>query len=280
MTEGIRKVNAKRLFSAVVMLLVLAGVSHAELDSGIEEDYVPKDDGWRFIISPYAMLASQSTDVGGTRLRQSFGDLSSLTNFGFQLVATVMYRNWLLTADGTYANLEAGDEGSLLRLDLNVEQFMLDLRLGYLVLSRVDHEDLSDVVRGWTLEVNAGAKYWRNDVTLDYALTLGDPPPLVEDRLEETQAWWDPMLGAKVRIILSRTVLLGLYASGGGFGIGDASDFSWDSLYTNTFKVSRLVSVTAGFRFFAYKRVDGEGESELETSVSVYGPVLGVSFVF
>jgi hypothetical protein len=267
------------LLFAVLIILSLVGASHGEAGSGIENDYAPKEDGWRFMVSPYALLASQSTDVGGTQLRQSFNDLYSLTNFGFQLVASVMYRNWILTADGTYADLGASDDESLLWLDLDVKQTILDLRLGYLMLNRVDHEDQSEVVRGWNLEVNAGAKYWRNDVTLDYAFTLGDAPPLVEGRLETVQSWWDPMIGARARIILSRTVLLGIHVSGGGLGIGGASEFSWDFLYTNTFKVSRLFSVTAGFRFFAYRYVEGEGDSELETRVSVYGPLLGVSLV-
>jgi hypothetical protein len=65
---------------------------------------------------------------------------------------------------------------------------------------------------------------------------VGDPPPQLEGNLVTTQDWWDPMLGVKARIILSWRVLLGVYASGGGFGIGDASKFSWDFIYVNTFQ--------------------------------------------
>jgi hypothetical protein len=75
-------------------------------------------------------------------------------------------------------------------------------------------------------------------------------------------------------------VLLGLSLSGGGFGIGNASKYSWDFVYTNTFKVSKLILVTAGFRSFLYKREDGEGAEEVDTKVHVLGPLIGVSFVF
>jgi hypothetical protein len=217
--------------------------------------------------------------VGGEQLRQSFNDLSSMTNVGFQMVANVIYRQWILTVDGTYANLGSKIDEGFLQTDLDVTQYMLDLRLGYSVLADVDQDDESGVTRGWAMEVNAGAKYWRNDVNLDYRLYLGETL-LREGRTEITQEWWDPMLGVKARIILNRSVLLGLSASGGGFGIGNASDFTWDLVYSNTFKVSRLVSVTAGFRSFRYKRTEGEGESEVATSVSVLGPLIGVSFVF
>lgn len=263
-----------------LLALLFAGVVSGQDNQSIEHDYEAKENNWRFLISPYALLASQATDVGGEQIRQSFNDLSSMTNFGFQLNAQIMYKNWILTSDGTYANLGSKSEDGLLQLDLDIKQYMLDLRLGYLVLTRIDEEDNAGVVRGWAMEVNAGSKYWRNDVTLDYSLGLEGRPPLVEDSFTTEQSWWDPMIGVKARIILSRSVLLGLNLSGGGFGVGNASDYSWDFAYTNTFKVSQLITVTAGFRSFKYNRVDGEGESEVETTVHVLGPMLGLSFVF
>jgi len=164
----------------------------------------------------------------------------------------------------------------VLQLDLNIKQCILDLRLGRLVYSNVDFDDQSGVVRGWALEVNAGAKHWRNDIAMEYAIYVGDPPPVLEDKFETSQAWWDPMLGGNARIILSRKVMLTIYASGGGFGIGDSSDFTYDFMYLNTFKVSKLLAVDAGFRSFRYDRTaDG-----LTTKVAVTGPFVGVSFVF
>jgi len=245
----------------------------------IEKDYEQKENNWRFIISPYAWLAGQATDVGGEKLRQSFNDLASLTNLGFQLNAQVMYKNWILTADGTYANLGYSSEEGILQIDMDIKQYMLDLRLGYLVYSKLNKESKNSVIRGWAMEVNAGAKYWGNDVTLDYTIQIGNLPP-VQGNLKEPQAWWDAMLGIKARIFLSRWVLLGLYGSGGGFGIGNSSKFSYDFAYTNTFKVSNLISITAGYRTFHYNRVDGEDENELKTEVTCFGPLIGVSFIF
>lgn len=265
---------------AGILILVLAGGASGQETAGIEGDYEAKEDNWRFIVSPYALLASQATDVGVQKLRQSFNDLSSMTNFGFQLVTNIMYKKWSVTADGTYANLGSQSDEGLFQVDLDIKQYMLDLRLGYLVHTDIDLDDDSGVVRGWAMEVNAGAKYWSNEVTLDYRVVVNNPPPVVEGQFGTTQDWWDPMLGVKARILLSRSVLLGLSLSGGGFGIGNASQSSWDFAYVNTFKVSHLLSVTAGFRSFLYKRTDGEGESEVESKVHVLGPLVGVSFVF
>ena len=79
---------------------------------------------------------------------------------------------------------------------------------------------------------------------------------------------------------MSRSVLLSVAANGGGFGLGDSFKFSYDFAYLNTFKVSNLISVTAGYRTFRYTREDGVGDDLLETKVSAFGPLLGASFVF
>jgi hypothetical protein len=43
------------------MVVALAGASHGAAASGIEDDYLPGEDGWRFMVSPHSLLASQST---------------------------------------------------------------------------------------------------------------------------------------------------------------------------------------------------------------------------
>ena len=272
--------NRKLIIFAGLLATVLAAGASAAEQGDIDGDYPDKSRGWRFMISPYALLANQSTDVGGEKLRQNFSDLASMTNVGFQLAASVMYGRWSFGFDGTYADLGGAINHSVLEVDLDIKQYIADLRLGYVVLNKVDYEDEASVIRGWALDVNAGAKYWENDVTLGYRIPIGDGPLVLEDEFETKQSWWDPMIGAKARIFLSRSVLLGLYGSVGGFGIGSASDLSTDFLYTNTFKVSRVISVTAGFRSFRYDRTDGEGEDEITTKVTVLGPLLGASFVF
>jgi len=227
-------------------------------------------------ISPYAWLVGRATDVGGEKLRQSFKDLSSLTNFGFQLSAAARYKRFMLSFDGTYLGTTAGSE--LLTIDFSIDQWILDPKLGYLVFEDI-HYNEEDVIAGWSLEANIGAKHWINDVNVNYSIQIGDNPPILEDGISEPQQWWDLMLGVKTRIILSKSVLLGVAGNIGGFGIGNSSKLSWDVTYINTFRVSKLITVSAGYRTFRYKRIDGEGDSRLETSVNAFGPMLGVSFV-
>ena len=133
------------------------------------------------------------------------------------------------------------------------------------------------VIDGWSLEVLGGAKYWSNDLNVDYTVFLGQQP-IAEGSINEPQDWWDMMLGVRTTISLAPKVLLSSWINFGGFGIGNSSKFAYDFTYLNAFRVSRLVTINAGFRNFRYRRVDGEGQEELETRVNVLGPFLGVSF--
>lgn len=268
------------LLTALLGNTLVAAPAAAQEAGSIEGDYRPEDQGWRFILSPYAVLASQSTDVGGQSVRQDFEDISSMTNAGFLIAGTVIYDRWRFAVDYTYGNLGgAGDMGSV-GLDLDITQHAIDLRLGHLVVDDVDHAQTGTVVRGWTLEANAGARYWHNEVSLAFDLEVPELDLTIEDELGTTASWWDPMVGTRAKIILNRSVLLGVDVSVGGFGLGGASDLVYDWSYTNTFKVSRLLSITAGFRQYHYRLTESEGDEELETSVTVFGPLVGVSFVF
>ncbi len=265
---------------ATVQILFLTLQADCQVIPEVKKESKEKKDDWKFVISPYALLAAQATDVGTNKIRQSFSDLASLTNFGLQLFTSVKYKKWFLNADGTYANL--GKEGSSgpLDLSLDIKQYILDLRLGYLILERTDDKKITKIIQGMSFEVNAGAKYWQNNVTLNYKVILRDSLPVLDDQILEEQNWWDPMIGVSGKISFSPTVRLGIYGSYGGFGIGNASKYSWDLIYINTFKITKIFLITAGFRAFKYKRTDPSPDGDIETKVTVAGPLLGVSFAF
>ncbi|MBK3516742.1 hypothetical protein [Carboxylicivirga marina] len=107
-----------------LLITVLMLFSHMLFSQNSEADFKKVDDGkdWQFVLSPYAWLAANATDVGGESLRQSFNDLSSLTNFGFQMVSSAKYKRLILSLDWTYAHLATGMGGDLLTVDANVHQ--------------------------------------------------------------------------------------------------------------------------------------------------------------
>lgn len=260
-----------------ISLSILFSISIVAQESGnANSEFVDKEKrkDWGFKIAPYGWLAGMSANVGGEKITQSFNDLASITNFGFQIVAQARYKKWSFGSNFTIAKLGAKETVGPLNIDFNINQIILDTKLGYVLIDKIDFEN--SIIRGWAMELTVGALYWFNGMTLDVDYTTDLPLP--PTKLDQEQDWVDLVVGTNFRIILSKSVLLGLSVDIGGFGIGDSSKLYWDLVYVNTFKVSKLLTVTAGYKTFNYKRVDGTGDEELKTQVKTFGPLLGVAF--
>lgn len=262
----------KILLTFIISLIFVLGA----LSQNENSDDSNKKSDWRFSIAPYALLASQSTDVGGQSIRQSFNDLANLTNAGFQILATVGYKKFDFSFDGTFAELGSDLNQGPLMADLVVNQKIFGFKGAYKVYENFELEK-DNVIKGWDLKVNLGGKYWWNKIEVDYQIVIGN---FVVDSgvINEDQDWWDLMIGLNPRFVISKKFVLSVDGNIGGFGIGNSSDFAYDLTYLNSFIISKLIAIHAGFRSFKYKRVDGSGDDKLETKVSVLGPMLGVSF--
>ena len=263
-------------FTVLIALLTGFHVSAQVTNKNFNEEEDRKD--WSFSFTPYALLASQSTNVGGEQIRQSFGDLASLTNAGFQFVATARYKRFGLSVDGTFATLGKDLTEEPILVNFELKQRIIDVKGSYVLYETFEMEE-NRVIDGWSIEALGGAKYWSNEIGVDFALAI-DGTPILEDMISAKQKWWDMMLGVKTTISLSRAVLLGVWFNVGGFGIGNSSKFAFDFTYLNAFRVSRLITINAGFRNFRYRREDVNNGETLNTRVNVLGPFLGVSFIF
>ncbi len=272
---------------SIIFFLVLAVTFKTWAQEDDQPDFQEADKAkdWGFSVTPYALLAAQSTDVGGERLRQSFNDLSSITNAGFQVITSLRYKRWTLTYDGTFATLGVNEGENALKVDVEIKQNISDFKLGYTVYDNFNYKE-NNVLHGWSLGVGVSAKYWKNDVNVNARLEIDPSIPEIDPiviplaDIVELQEWWDLMLNVYMKFVMSPKFLLGVAYDVGGFGINNSSKFSHNITYINTFKVHKHVLINAGFRAFRYKRIDGEGEEVLETTVNVLGPLLGVTAIF
>lgn len=266
-----------KIINRISLIIVLCFLANNSFGQDAQKEYNANKKDWGFSITPYALLASQSSNIGGESITQSFNDLASITNSGFQIVGITRYKRFYFTFDGTFAKL--GDEitEGPLAINLDIDQNILDFKFGYIVYENFKFEE-GDIIKGWGLNLNAGTKYWKNKIGLDYTLTFNDNI-IDSGSIEEFQDWWDLMVGISTNFIISKKFALSVGGNIGGFGIGDSSKFAFDFTYLNSFKLSKLIIINAGFRSFRYKRVDGTGDEELKTTVNVLGPILGVSFI-
>ena len=264
-----------------IIFFLLIFLSLQSLAQNEEVKKVEQKDKVLFAITPYALLASQSTDVGGQKIRQSFNDLSSITNTGFQLIGSIHYKKFSFTYDGTFAELGVNDGNDFLEINATINQNISEFKFGYAIFDQYLKNIENKAIERFRIRLTASAKYWKNDINVkaDLISPISGNVTEVLD-LTENQEWWDLMVGTDISLQVSPRFFVEIGANIGGFGIGNSSDISHNLIFVNTFKVHKHILVNAGFRSFRYKRTDGEGVDELETVVNVQGPLLGVSFVF
>ena len=273
----------KRWLQAAVGGLILMGLLAFEPQPGLAQDTVEAEveqsgrqiGDWGLALTPYAWFASQSTDVGGRAIRQSFNDLASITNVGFQGRMLARWRWVMLAADWTYSEMESSQEIGRIGATQRISQHILDMKVGGKVFdTRTPEGD-----GGVGIWVSAGARYWDNNT----ALVVRREPilpngPVLVDTLDAAQGWWDPVVGLNLQFPVSPAVSFLVRATGGGLGIGDAASYLWDAEFGALFRISRRWVISAGYRQFKYERTDGVGDDEVKQAVSVVGPEIGVSF--
>ena len=71
-----------------------------------------------------------------------------------------------LTFDGTFATLGPNESSTALKVDAEIKQNIFDLKLGYSIYENFEFEE-SNLLNGWSIGVNAGAKYWKNDILVN-----------------------------------------------------------------------------------------------------------------
>jgi hypothetical protein len=230
-------------------------------------------DDWGLAITPYAWFAAQSTDVGGRQIRQSFNDLASITNVGFQSRLLARWRWLTFLADWTYSELESDQSIGPFESSQKINQHILDMKLGGKVFdNRSAAQD-----KGLAIWVGAGARYWDNKTFITVTRETVVPPGTRTDTLDTVQSWWDPVFGATIFFPVTPVVSFQIRATGGGFGVGNASSYLWDAELGAFFRVHRRLLISAGYRQFKYNRTDGEGDDAVEQTVSVVGPQVGLS---
>lgn len=187
-------------------------------------------------------------------------------------------------------------------VDATTRQLILDARLGYRVLSRSFGElrggDADDDPRRLDLDLFAGARYMRFETELEVFVPPIQVPgfnvgvsvpafpnldlPDVEvpgvtvgglDRdFEENVDWVDLIVGLRTRVDLTERLWVGVRADLGGFGIGSASDFTWQAMGLLNYRLTDHWILSGGYRGLGYDREPYD--------LTQHGPILGFSYRF
>jgi hypothetical protein len=126
------------------------------------------------------------------------------------------------------------------------------------------------------LEGLGGVRYTDLDVEID---TVGGPPP-VPSKIEGNQDWLDLIIGLRYKWQISGKWMLNLRGDIGGFGIGDASDFTWNAIGLIQWKPWKHVGFLGGYRALDQNYETGSGINVFKYDMLKHGPILAVNFTW
>ena len=210
---------------------------------------------WTFAVTPYAFMPGIFGNIGIGRVNApvdvSFDKIWHNLEFTAMGSVRLGYARWALTTDVIYLGV-GGTKGAL---DLDFDQWMVEPNLSY------------TVCKGF--EVLAGARY--NNLRAEINGPLGRSP-------SGTQAWWDPIVGARLRLPLGKTFSFNVQGDIGGFGVG--SDLTWQAYPYFGWQFAKWGSIQAGYRFLYLDYKNDGGSRPFKYDATYRGPQLEITFTF
>jgi hypothetical protein len=214
--------------------------------------------GWRFVVAPYLLFPY----MDGTVTVRAFdisvdanpGDIFDRLQFGAMLYLEANNGTWGVSLDGIYMNLEQGAER--VPLEAGMKQGAVELT-GY---RRVG--EWAEVLLGGRLNVLGASLIGEGGII---------------DRKDD-KVWFDPFLGARLRVPNTGKWHLAIRGDVGGFGVG--SDFAWQVYPLVGYRFSRLFEATVAYRWLDMDYKTGSGEDAFRYNMTIFGPEVGLLFHF
>jgi hypothetical protein len=140
----------------------------------------------------------------------------------------------------------------------------LTILSGYAAYRTLDTPDVS-------VDVVGGLRYMNMDLSGNFQ--AGTAPAF---SFASSDDWVDPLIGARVSAPINEKWTASAFFDVGGFGIGNASDLTWQVAATVRYQLNDKWSLVGGYRhFFVEQTLSG-----LDVELEVSGPVVGLNMRF
>jgi len=263
--------KAKKMVLFALALLLICTLAYGQDDT-------PGSDAWKFELTPYFFAPSVDADttVAGATvpLDLSFGDvLDNFDVFGLSARVEAWKGKWGIIFDGMYVDLDGDfsiqNPPPINSVGVDIEQTMLDFAVSYRL---VETPKL-------ILDPIVGVRYTK----LKQKISLNGNHPILGPKgtkLGQSENWYEPFIGAKLAYLLSEKWTLLFRGDVGGFGIGSASDLTWNLLVGVDFRPWQRASFKCAYRIYNLDYETGSGTNKFGFDGTLQGPMLGVTYYF
>lgn len=248
-------------------------------------------DVWQISLMPYFWMPSLDAEatVGGPlggslsgNVDMSFGDVLDYLDFAAMGRAEAWKDKWGLTFDGLYMELGASEsfQGSRGLVDFNLDA---DVRLGMadfgLAYRLFENQFGTNNQQRLAFEPYGGLRYAYLKEQMDLNVNVAGVGSTGRT-LGGSEEWVEPFIGSRGVWDLNDKIAFNVRGDAGGFGIGSASDLTWQILGGLDYKFSKSVVFNAGYRYVELDYSHGSGSNELGIDLRAKGPYLGLTILF
>jgi len=241
---------------------------------------------WEIRLMPYVWVPTMKADSTINGLTGSIGlnpsDVIEYLDFGAMGRVEAWKGKWGFSFDGLFMNLGASQsfQGRRDLVNFNIDA---DVRLGiadFALMNRLFEKSFgNNNQQKFTFEPYGGLRYGylRQKIDLNVNIpgfgSIGRTFGTSED-------WVEPFVGGRLIWDLNNKIAFNVRADAGGFGIGSASDLTWQIVGGMDYKFSKNIILNAGYRYVDFDYSRGSGSDEFGIHLKAYGPVLGLTIKF
>lgn len=265
------------LLSVLVLGSVFSSAFGEEQIAG-DEEQTAGDEKWQFEFTPYVWAASadfDSTMSGITsEVDVSFKDVwDNLDEFdmvAFSGRFEAWKGDWGLFSDIQYVDVKYDEEFQPpigIKLDMDIADNSLDVGAAYKIIKKPLGESGS---RMFTLAPLGGLRYHylKQETKLNGVKLGGD-----ED-------WVEAFVGVQIACELTQNFTVGAITDYGGFGIGTASDHTWNFVAGVDWMFWKQMSLKLGYKIFDIDYSRHSGNKKFGMDGKLHGPMLALTIRF
>ena len=238
---------------------------------------------WKVSVMPYVWVpdVEGNATVQGVKTPANWSSRETLQKLDFTTAGRIeAWKNgWGLIFDGLYVKTGGSNNhpaGAITSVDINAELLMLDVAGSYRLVDAfigtgADDEQGTRYPR-FVFEPIAGLRF----VYLKQKVVANGPGIVVQD----STTYVEPFVGGRVALDVTEHVAVQVRGDIGGFGIGEASDKTWNIIPGVVWRISDRISFTAAYRITALDFSKDSGTDTFEHDTTLKGPLVGLGIHF